>query len=224
MLSADDFIDTYLIKMLKVSCLIVGEDAAVGNNRKGNTEYLRDYLEPRGIHFEAVKHEECSEGLKIGSGAVRSAIARGNPEELFRQLGRYYTIEGRVIHGDRRGSDIGFPTANLHVREQLLPEHGVYITVAELDGVQWPSVTNVGLRPTVDGRKVSVETHILGYPNEQLYERRLRVGFVKKIREEIRFEGLESLIRQIGRDVEKARAYFKESQLQDRIPIPIEND
>lgn len=208
LLSADDFIETYLIKMLKVSCLIVGEDAAVGNNRKGNAEYLRRYLEPKGIQFEVVKHEACNEGHKIGSGAVRSAIACGNPDELFRQLGRYYTVEGKVIPGDQRGSEIGFPTANLHVREQLLPAYGVYITVTDLEGVQWPSVTNVGVRPTVDGSKVSVETHILGYPKEPLYGKRLRVGFIRKIRDEIKFENLESLIRQIGKDVEKARAYF----------------
>jgi riboflavin kinase/FMN adenylyltransferase len=209
LLSPDDFIETYLINMLKISFLIVGEDAAVGNNRKGNTEYLRRYLEPQGIHFEVVKHEACIEGVKIGSGAVRSAIACGNPDELFRQLGRYYTVEGKVIRGDHRGSGIGFPTANLHVREQMLPAYGVYITVTELDGVQWPSVTNIGVRPTVDGSKVSVETHILGYPKEQLYGRRLRVGLVKKIRDEMKFESLDSLIRQIGKDVEQARAFFK---------------
>jgi riboflavin kinase/FMN adenylyltransferase len=209
LLSADDFIGTYLINMLQVSCLIVGEDAAVGYNREGNTDYLRRYLEPKGINFEVIKHEACNDGLKIGSGAVRSGIARGNPEELFRQLGRYYTVEGRVIQGDRRGSEIGFPTANLHVRNQLLPANGVYVTVAELNGVEWPSVTNVGVRPTVDGSRLSVETHILGFPKEPLYGRRLRVGFVKKIRDEKKFDNLGSLILQISKDVEKARAYFK---------------
>lgn len=208
-IAADDFLESYLIKMLKVSCLIVGEDAAVGYNRKGNTDYMRRYLELKGVHFEVVKHEACSAGLKIGSGAVRSAIAGGNTEEILRQLGRYYTIGGRVIQGDRRGSQIGFPTANLHTRDQLLPAYGVYITVTQFDGVEWPSITNVGVRPTVDGQKESVETHILGFPNEPLYGKRLRVGFVKKIRDEIKFDNLELLVQQISRDVEQAYDYFK---------------
>jgi riboflavin kinase/FMN adenylyltransferase len=85
----------------------------------------------------------------------------------------------------------------------------VYITVTQFDGVEWPSITNVGVRPTVDGRKESVETHILGFPNEPLYGKRLRVGFVKKIRDEIKFDNLELLVQQISRDVEQAYDYFK---------------
>jgi len=212
LLSPDQFLETYLLNMLKVTHVIVGEDAAVGYQRKGDIEFLRVFFESRGIQFEVVKQKVCTEGAKIGSGSVRSSIELGDTDELLRQLGRYYSIEGRIIRGDRRGSKIGFPTANLHIHGQLLPKYGVYISVALLEGVEWPSVTNVGLRPTVDGKRESVETHILGFSNEELYGRRIRIGFVKKIRDEIKFKNLESLTQQIRQDVENAQAYFAQSR------------
>jgi riboflavin kinase/FMN adenylyltransferase len=112
------------------------------------------------------------------------------------------------VAGDRRGQSLGFPTANLATDNELLPPHGVYATTATLDGVVRPSVTNIGLRPTVDASgRVAIETHIFDFDRD-IYGQTVRVGFVQRLRDERRFESLDALTTQIAADCDRARVLF----------------
>jgi riboflavin kinase/FMN adenylyltransferase len=145
------------------------------------------------------------EGLPVRSGAVRDALRSGDVAAAALLLGRPATVCGTVTRGDQRGRRIGFPTANLAPPPDLLiPASGVYATRAELDGREWPSVTNVGIRPTVGGTRLIVETHIFDF-SEEIYGRPLRIQLIARLRDERHFPSLESLVEQIARDAAAAR-------------------
>ena len=118
-------------------------------------------------------------------------------------------IEGIVVHGVNRGKNMGFPTINFETVFELIPHNGVYITEVEFDGKKWPSVTNIGFNPTFDGKKLLVETHILGYTGD-LYDRDIVIYFHDRIREEKKFRDMDELKAQITADVETARRYFED--------------
>lgn len=206
-----EFLQCYLIDMLNINFLVVGEDVAVGKARSGGVDYIADFLASKAINFEVIPHKESSRGEKIGSAGIREAVVSGDMQMLYEQLGeQYYSVEGRIVHGcGRGGSEVGFPTANVHLLNQLVPANGVYVTLAELEGVAIQSVTNVGIRPTIDGGDVRVECHFLDWPADRLvYGKRLRVKFIKRIRSEQVFSSISDLTAQIARDIEVARNYF----------------
>ena len=134
----------------------------------------------------------------------------GNLERLEQLLGRRFDLSGRVVLGDKRGRTIGFPTANIKPKRQLVPPHGVYATIAVVSGELVPAVTNVGVRPTFGQETLLVETHLLTENSYSLYGERLQVQFVQKIREEKKFSGLDELKLQITKDAETARAILSD--------------
>jgi riboflavin kinase / FMN adenylyltransferase len=134
-------------------------------------------------------------------------------DEAGALLGHQYFIDGEVQQGDQRGRTIGFPTANLATDNELLPPHGVYATTARIDGVVRPSVTNIGVRPTVDSSgQRTVETHVFDFDGD-LYGRQVRLGFVQHLREERRFDSLDALRGQIAADCDRARLLFSRLSL-----------
>jgi riboflavin kinase/FMN adenylyltransferase len=140
----------------------------------------------------------------VSATAIRAALEAGDLETVERQLGRRYSLRGPVIHGDERGRTIGFATANIGVTaDRALPAFGVYATWAYLDDERFASVTNIGRRPTFDGERTSVETHIFGFDRD-IYDRQLRIELVARLREEQKFSGIEELKAQIGRDADEA--------------------
>ena len=147
-------------------------------------------------------------GFVVSSTRIRRLVAEGRVDEAGALLGHQYYVDGTVTQGDRRGRTIGFPTANLCTDNELLPPHGVYATTATIGGVVRPSITNVGVRPTVEASgRTHVETHIFNF-EQNLYGQLMRVGFVQRIRDERAFESLDALRTQIGADCDRARVLF----------------
>ena len=144
----------------------------------------------------------------VSSTRIRRLVSEGRVDEAGALLGHQYFIDGSVIRGEARGRTIGFPTANLCTDNELLPPYGVYATTATIDGVVRPSVTNIGVRPTVDSSgRPTVETHVFNFARD-LYGASIRVGFVQRLRDERAFETLEALRAQIAADCDRARVLF----------------
>ncbi len=203
-----------LVRHLGMAGLVVGPDFALGRNRSGDIPMLRALGEEVGYAVETVEPVAWN-GIAARSSAVRDALAAGDVAAAAGLLGRAYAVTGPVQQGDRRGRTIGIPTANLgYAEDKLLPADGVYATIARLCQQQqayaFASVTNIGVRPTVDGMHHRVEAHLLDFPPRELpddlYGHVLTVEFVARLRGEQRFAGLDALVAQIHQDVEQARA------------------
>jgi len=208
-LSYQDFV-ALLAEELQLRLLLIGPDFAVGRGRAGDAGALRALGDERGFEVDVVplfaEHD-----AKVGSGAVRDALAGGDMEAVTNLLGRPFALRGPVVRGDERGRAIGFPTANIAVAPDLaLPAYGVYVTRATLGEAAYFSVTNIGERPTFGERRVTVETHLLDFEGD-CYERELRIELLHRLRGEQRFDGVDALVAQIRDDVEAARAYFREA-------------
>ncbi|HEX2526226.1 MAG TPA: bifunctional riboflavin kinase/FAD synthetase [Geminicoccus sp.] len=209
-LAPEAFVDDVLIHRMGVRIVVVGADFCFGKGRAGTAQFLKERLATHGV--AAVVHCKVSiDGVDCSSTRIRQFLADGDVRAAARLLGRPHVIEGVVRRGAGLGRQIGFPTANiapLH-RRVLLPAHGVYAArvgiVGEDPGEPRPAVLNWGRRPTVDGVQEVLEVHLFDLPRD-LYGRRLRVGFVERLRGEIRFPNLEALVARIREDAEAARA------------------
>ena len=203
-LSAEDFVGKVLLGMLNIETLVVGPDAAVGRGRTGTASVLAEIFERAGRACTTLPFLEL-EGERVSSRRIRSVVAAGDLATARALLGRGFALDGRVQHGAKRGQGIGFPTLNLAVNGRVLPPRGVYATRTQIGACRYPSVTNLGVRPTFAGTTLSAETHLLDYAGPALYGNVIEVEFVEHIREERRFPSVQELRHQIGRDVEEAR-------------------
>jgi len=203
----ETFVETVLVDWLKVASVWVGANFLFGHDRTGNFSLLR-MLGGR-YNFKAEKIDPVRyKDFVVSSTRIRRLVSEGRVDEAAALLGHQYYLEGTVMRGEERGRTIGFPTANLSTENELLPSHGVYATTTTVDGVVRPSVTNVGVRPTVDASgRTSVETHIFSL-DRNLYGASIRVGFVQRLRDERTFESLDVLRAQIAADCDKARVLF----------------
>jgi riboflavin kinase/FMN adenylyltransferase len=207
-LSYRDFVGL-LVDQLDLKLLLVGPDFALGRDREGNIDSLRSFASERGFEVEEVPLLS-EDAAKVGSGAVREALARGDMETVAQLLGRPFALRGPVVRGEERGRKIGFPTANIAVAPDLaMPKFGVYVTRAYLGESTYDSVTNIGRRPTFSGDRPTIETHLFDFDGD-CYERELRIELLHRVRDEQRFDGIDALVAQIRRDAEEARAYFRE--------------
>jgi riboflavin kinase/FMN adenylyltransferase len=204
--SPQAFIDDVLVGRLGAHTVSVGENFRFGHRAKGDVALLRaqDAFETRVV--ELVQRD----GVAISSSRIRELIEAGEVEHAAAYLGSPFQLRGAVVHGDKRGRTLGFPTANLVPDPALVyPGHGVYACRAavELDGEWrwWPAATNVGVRPTfVTGRGLLVEAFLLGFDGD-LYGHELRLAFLSRLRGELRFESVDELVEQMARDVEETR-------------------
>ncbi|MGQ9546274.1 MAG: bifunctional riboflavin kinase/FAD synthetase [Dehalococcoidia bacterium] len=201
-LSAREFM--YLIKkQLNMQGIIVGPDFALGRGREGDVDLLASLGREMGFGVEVVPSYTIN-GEVVSSTLIRRALTHGDMRKVRRLMGRYFHLGGKVITSNKRGRVLGFPTANLDIKpEQALPGHGTYATMAQVDGVQFLSATNVGTRPTFGERTRTVETHLLNYKND-LYGKQITVEFVQKLRDEQRFRSPEELKAQIKKDIQEA--------------------
>lgn len=186
----------------------VGANFRFGHRRSGDFQTLQRLGQRYG--FEVVEVEAVhTRGLRISSTLIRRALDEGRTSLARHLLGRPYQIRGVVIRGEGRGAGLGFPTANLQPRNELLPSGGVYLTHAWVNGDCHASVTNIGVRPTLDRPAAApiVETHLLDYTGD-LYGKSLALDFWLRWRDEKKFDNLQRLREQIGRDIEAARRYF----------------
>jgi len=203
----ETFVRNVLVDWLRVVEVWVGANFLFGHDRAGNFSMLRTLGNVYGFKAEKIDPVRYKDFV-VSSTRVRRLVTEGRVDEAGALLGHQYFIDARVVRGDGRGRTIGFPTANLCTDNELLPPHGVYATTVEIDGNILASVTNIGMRPTVDasGRTV-VETHIFN-TDRDLYDSTLRLGFVQRLRDERAFESVDSLRQQIGADCDRARVLF----------------
>jgi riboflavin kinase/FMN adenylyltransferase len=207
-LSAQDFIEKVLVQGLGVKRVIVGEDFRYGARRSGDISLLADAGRRFGFDVEALP-AVMNDGARISSSAVRNALAYGDFEHAKQLLGHPYTISGHVIHGKKLGRTIGFPTMNLRIAHKRPALSGIFVVqVHGLAKQPLPAVASLGVRPTVDDSgQVLLETYVLNY-EMQCYGKLIRVEFLKKLREEEKYDDLPTLTDAITRDVELAQAFF----------------
>jgi riboflavin kinase/FMN adenylyltransferase len=193
---------------LSLQHLVVGPDFALGNRREGTPDVLREIGGESGFTVELLEPLTDGSPDRVSSTAIRRALGDGDVIAAERMLGRPYDVTGRVVRGYHRGREIGFPTANVAVLPpKVVPGDGVYITRAYVNGEAKASATNIGNNPTFENPNRSVESFILDF-DADIYEVDLRLEFLERIRGEERFDSVEALIAQIGRDVDQTRAYF----------------
>ena len=205
--SPETFVQAVLVDWLHVSEVWVGANFLFGHDRAGNFTLLRALGARYGFKTEKIDPVRYKDFV-VSSTRIRRLIAEGRVDEAGALLGHQYYIDGTVVRGDGRGRTIGFPTANLCTENELLPPHGVYATTATIDGVVHPSVTNVGVRPTVDrSGRTTTETHVFDVDRD-LYGETIRIGFVQRLRDERAFESVDALREQIAADCDRARVLF----------------
>jgi riboflavin kinase/FMN adenylyltransferase len=208
----ETFVRTVLVEWLHVAEVWVGANFLFGHDRAGNFSSLRGLGSRYGFRAEKIDPVRYKDFV-VSSTRIRRLISEGRVDEAGALLGHPYTIDGTVVEGSHRGRGLGFPTANLATGNELIPPHGVYATTVRLDGVIYPSITNVGIRPTFDDEpRTVIETHLLDVERD-LYGLTLRLGFVQRLRDERRFESVDLLKAQVGADVQKARTLFEQMSL-----------
>jgi riboflavin kinase/FMN adenylyltransferase len=207
-LTADEFIERYLVRRLDVSKVIIGHSVNFGRGRAGNAATLEAAGRSFGFEVETVGPVTV-DGVAVSSTEVRTRLQSGDVASAARLLGRPYDVEGRVIVGDRRGHTLGFSTANLRPRVPILVADGVYAVRARWNGERRNGVANVGRKPTFGAGKVrTLEAHLFDFGGD-LYGERLRVDFVERLRGEERFDSVDALVEQIRRDAQRAREVLK---------------
>lgn len=202
---ADVFVQHVLCDKIGVKHLIVGYDYAFGKGRQGDIPFLRQKGKEYGFSVHVVEPVMVHH-MVVSSTKIRELVARGDVRMVYDLLGRYYQIRGEVRHGYRRGGSLlGYPTANLHLEEDYLsPASGVYaVQVICLSSCFW-GVLNIGVNPTFNGQTVVAEAHLLDFDGE-LYGKQIKVNLVEKLRDERKFNSVDELRMQIGRDIESAR-------------------
>ena len=205
------FVKTVLIDWLHVAEVWVGANFLFGRNRSGTYTLLRALGEDRGFRVDKIDPVRYKDFV-VSSTRVRHLVAEGRVDEAAALLGHHYFLDGTVVHGDGRGRELGFPTANLETANELLPAYGIYASLAVIDGIHHPSVTSLGVRPTVGDGRVTIEAYLLD-GERNVYGRSLRLALVQWLREERKFDDWPALSAQIALDVEAARALFKRMEL-----------
>ena len=208
-LSAREFVEQLLVGEVGARFVIVGDDFRFGKGRAGDLHLLQEMGKTRG--FDAVSTETLMSGSeRVSSSQIRLLLAQGDMDGAAELLGRPYSMTGRVIHGDKRGRQLGFPTANIAIKRSKSPMLGVFaVEVVGLDAGIYHGVANIGTRPVFAGNQVLLEVHLLDFDRD-IYGRHLQVNFMKRLRAEQKFESIEILQEQIKKDIEDARSYFKD--------------
>ncbi|MGQ9472355.1 MAG: bifunctional riboflavin kinase/FAD synthetase [Candidatus Aminicenantales bacterium] len=204
-LTAREFIEAVLWSRLRARLVVVGQDFRFGRRREGNADLLSQTGRKLGLKVLTVP-PVIRDGQTVSSSLIRDLLEKGEVDLAARYLGRVYEIDGTVIKGDSRGQSLGIPTANISSQNEILPP-GVFITETKVQGVSFPSVTNIGQRPTFGPSPPIIESHIIDF-NGNLYGEKVRTGLYRKIRDEKKFLGEAELKRQVNLDIEKAKEFW----------------
>ncbi|OGP61559.1 MAG: riboflavin biosynthesis protein RibF [Deltaproteobacteria bacterium RBG_13_49_15] len=207
LITAQSFIRDLLVGIIGMKAVVVGRDYTFGRDREGNIELMKALS--RSLGFEVIVsgwvmiHNNSSE--RISSTRIRELVMEGDVGEARKLLGRYYQIRGTVISGRNRGGRLlGFPTANIKLQDELCPKSGVYAVMVESRERCYKGVANIGYSPTFDDHLFTIEVHMIDF-SDNIYGEAIKVSFVKRIREEIRFSGINELADQIRRDITEAK-------------------
>ena len=210
-ISAQEFIEDILVKKIGMKTIVIGPDYTFGKDRVGNIELLKTKGGELGyetIVSDWIKDVE-TDTERISSTRIRKLVIDGHVDRAKNYLGRFYQIRGKVIKGRKRGgSQLGFPTANIKLHDELCPKFGVYAVTVETVHGHFEGVANIGFSPTFGDEMFTIEVHILDF-NEDIYDSRIRVNMVERLRDEIKFSNIEQLSDQIRRDIQKAKEILK---------------
>ncbi len=200
------FVRQLLVDSLRAKELFCGFNYHFGFRGAGDVQKLRILGAQYGFHVNAVP-AVMVDGDVVSSTLIRGLIMAGEMDECAKFLGRNYDIGGEVVVGNRLGKSLGFPTSNIMIDETMVtPPNGVYITYCIYNGVRYPSITNVGIKPTIGTFKKNMETHIFNFDKE-LYGKLIKIEFIKKTRDEVKFSNLKELSAQIAKDCREAKAF-----------------
>ena len=214
--SAEEFVSDLLVRRLKARKIWVGRDLRFGQGRKGTVDDLIRW--GRDLAFDvAVVEPILVQGNRVSSSRIRELVSKGRVDEVKDMLGRYHFVSGRVVEGNRRGRELGFPTANIAARTEVLPSDGIYATLFHIDTRVLLSVSSIGRNPTFGPGPRTVESFIIDF-DEAIYGKTVRLSFIKRIRDEVRFSSIPELIAQIRSDVQSAEALFRDSSISSDLP------
>ena len=210
-LSPQEFIQKILLTGLQARWILVGDDFKFGAKRAGDLALLRQAGTQFGFEVENLS-SVLVDNERVSSTAVRAALAQGHLQQAARFLGRPYSMSGRVVHGDKLGHELGYPTANVQMKHNKPPLSGIFaVELAGLEGARLPGVASLGVRPTVKTNgAATLEVHVFDF-HERIYGAHVRVDFLHKLRDEEKFRDLPTLIAQIERDVVEAKKYFNDA-------------
>jgi riboflavin kinase / FMN adenylyltransferase len=206
-ISARAFVEDLLMRRIGMRAMVVGRDYSFGRNREGNLPLLRNWSEELGFDVLVVDWVQGTgaAGQRISSTHVRELVMEGRMEAAEKMLGRHYQVRGVVAAGRNRGGRLlGFPTANIQLQDELCPKQGIYAVTVEHGDQIYPGVANIGYSPTFDDQLFTIEVHILDF-NKNIYNDTIRVNFIRRLRDEIKFDGIDALAAQIHKDVALAR-------------------
>ncbi len=207
-LGANEFVSQILHNGLAVRWLLVGDDFRFGARRSGDFTLLKAFASQSGFEVEAMT-SVVAVGERVSSTAIRGRLEEGDLSGAQQLLGRPYSISGRVVDGEKLGAKIGYPTANVQLKRSKAPLSGIFVVEVEgLGPVPLPGVASLGVRPTVKERgRPTLEVHLFDFQG-RIYGRRIGVRFLKKLRDEQKFAGIDALVVQMDKDAEQARQYF----------------
>ncbi len=205
-LSGQEFVSKIVANLMRAKVVAVGENFHFGRNREGNISLLNKLAPRFNLQVFTLKSLK-KEGMIVSSSLIRQLLQQGYIEQANLLLGRRFEIEGEVIKGKSRGKILGFPTANINTRNEIVPP-GVFVSKVEVDGRQRPALTNIGHRPTFGQEELNIESYIMNF-NKDLYGQKLKIYFIKKIRSEMKFITPEALAQQIKKDIATAEKYFE---------------
>ena len=213
--SAENFVKDILLERLKIKDIVVGPEFSFGHKRKGNVNLLQSMGETHGFNTVVAEAARVDDRV-VSSSIIRDMVREGEIRESNRFFGYDYYIEGVVVEGEKRGRKLGFPTVNLDTEWEILPKPGVYATYVKLSDGFHGSITNIGVRPTFEESKLTVETHIFDF-SDNLYGEEVRVNFVERLRDEKRFESVDKLVGQINHDIAAVREILRDCLKDERI-------
>ena len=205
---AREFVERVLVGAIGIESLVIGYDYAFGRGREGNVNLLRELGERYSFRVEVLE-PIAGGGVVYSSTAVRNMVQEGDVKGVVSVLGRHYEVTGTVVHGHRRGHDLGFPTANLETAKELIPAPGVYAVKVRVGEQYLDGACNIGYNPTFGNESISLEVHLLDFDGD-IYGRRVTLVFIERLRGEMRFNGVEELKEAIAADVARCRSILKE--------------
>jgi len=211
LLTAEEFVRDIIYEKVGVSEFVIGYDHHFGRDREGTIETVERLGNTLGFDAYVVSKQEVGDQT-VSSTAIRNAISKeGNMQKAAGMLRRTYRLSGTVVHGDKRGQKIGFPTANISPNDnrKIIPKDGVYAVKVKVEGEPWRGMMNIGQRPTFEGKKPALEVHIFGF-DKTIYGMTIEIEFIKRIRDEKKFEGVDELIAQLEEDKKQSVKILEE--------------
>lgn len=210
-LSPEEFVRDILVSKLKIQKLIIGYDHRFGKNRKGSFADMTRFAKQFGFELEEINAQEISD-CTVSSTKIRNALLEGEIQEANTLMGRPYSLKGEVMHGSKKGKELGYPTANILVEAtyKLIPANGVYAVKIHLDDKEYSGMLNIGDNPTFDDKNWSIEVHIFEF-DKNIYNQTVEISFIQRMRDEIKFSSVDELVEQMKDDELNAKRILKEN-------------